>query len=87
MSSVREHFLELDRTIDIDVELIGQSEHVAGRTELGQVTAGDGEFSPSLQTLGVHQLELDFAGERGDGIQTGRVQRNAEHVLLVLLRQ
>lgn len=87
MSFVREHFLKLDRTINIDVELIGQSEHVTGHAELGQVTAGDGEFSPSLQALGVHQLELDFAGERGDGIQAGRVQGNAEHVLLVLLRQ
>lgn len=87
MSPVREHLLECHRTVHVYIVLIGQGEHVAGRAELGQVAASDGELPPCLQAVRVHQLELDLARERGHGVQAGRVQGNAEHVLLVQLRQ
>lgn len=87
MSFVRESFFEFHRTINVHVEPVGQSEHVTGRAELGQVTTGDREFPPRFQAFRVDQLEFDFSGERGDGIQPGRMQRNAEHVFLIVLRQ
>lgn len=87
VSFVRKSFFEFHRTINVDVELVGQGEHVTGRTEFGQVTTSDDEFSPRLQTFCMHQLELDFSCESSHGVQAGRMQGNAEHVFLILLRQ
>lgn len=54
MSFVRKYFLKFYRTVNVDVELVGQGEHMTGHAEFGQVTTGDSELSPHFQTFGVH---------------------------------